>query len=91
MPEEIINNEIVNEAAEKAVEAVVAAPKKGRAGKFALGALLVTGAFALGTWIYTKANGKRNPKEEATTDEGEPVDNVKIAERDCLDNDESEE
>lgn len=91
MPEEIINNEIVKEVVEKTVENVVATPKKIRGGKFILGTILVTGAVALGTWVYTKVAKKPESAKDATVVDGAVVDNVKIAERDCLDKDESEE
>lgn len=90
MPEEIINNEIVKEVVEKTVENVVATPKKIRGGKFILGTILVTGAVALGAWVYTKVSKKPESKD-ATTADGEIVDNVKVAERDFLDKNETEE
>lgn len=90
MPEEI-KNEIVNEAVEKTAEAIIANPKKVRAGKVAAVVGLVTGAVALGCWIYNKVTKKDESDENAAKAEAEVVDNVKIAEHDCLDKDETEE
>ena len=90
MPEEI-KNEIVNEAVEKTAEAIIANPKKIRVRKVATAVGLVTGAAALGYWIYKKVTKKDESDEDAAKAEAEVVDNVKIAERDCLDKDETEE
>lgn len=90
MPEEI-KNEIINEAVEKTAEAIIANPKKVRVRKVATVVGLVTGAAALGYWIYSKVAKKDESEEGAARAEAEVVDNVKIAERDCLDKDETEE
>lgn len=89
MPEEIMN-EVVPTVVEETVKNVIATPKKVGKGKVAIVVTLVTGAAALGYLVYKKATGKSNPKEKAKADD-EVVDNVKVAERDFVDKNESKE
>lgn len=89
MPEEIMN-EVVPTVVEETVKNVIATPKKVGKGKVAIVVTLVTGAAALGYLVYKKATGKSNPEKKAKADD-EVVDNVKVAERDFMDKNESEE
>lgn len=89
MPEEIMN-EVVPTVVEETVKNVIATPKKVGKGKVAIVVTLVTGAAALGYLVYKKATGKSNSKEKAKADD-EVVDNVKVAERDFVDKNESKE
>lgn len=89
MPEEIMN-EVVPTVVEETVKNVITTPKKVGKGKVAIVIGLVTGAVALTYLVYTKVTGKTNPKEAAKTTD-EPIDNVKVAEHDFVDKDESEE
>lgn len=91
MPEEIINNEIMNEAVEVTVETVAKTPKKMRGGKIAAVGILITGVAALGYWAYNKAKTHRNSEENAAAANGKIIDNVKVAEHDFVDKNESEE
>lgn len=91
MPEEIINETmptVVEKTIEAAVDTVAKKPSLGKMIGRATGAVGVIALLAIGGKIvYDKVKGSKNKEKP----ENEVVDNVKVAERDFVDKNESEE